>query len=214
MKETITVHKALSELKTLAARIDKEMKIEFFRLNKHSNAKIGGIPVAEYMKDIADSFKSVRTLMNRRDAIKQAVTRSNAITTVNIGGKEYTVAEAIDMKSNGIPAQQKLLERIERQYREVTYQAEQRNGDDLDRRADEYVKALYENADMKNMSDEIKKVRETFVESQTFDILDPIGGTKVMKEMKDYIDSFMTEVDSALSVSNALTTVEVEYETL
>ena len=37
---------------------------------------------------------------------------------------------------------------------------------------------------------------------------------KEIKRLQDIVDSFMTEVDSALSVSNALTTIDVEYETL
>ena len=42
MKETMTIYKALSELKTLDARISNAMDNTFVVSNKHSNAKIGG----------------------------------------------------------------------------------------------------------------------------------------------------------------------------
>ena len=215
MKETMTIHKALSELKTIDKRFSKELNdFNPFTTNKHSNAKIAGVPVAEYMNSTRDVYKSICTLNNRYNAIKRGITKSNATTVVKIGDKEYTVAEAIDMKNVGVKRLQDILNKMEVQYERCRRDAERKNGDELDRRADDYVKSLYENADMKNMSDELKKVRDTFVESQTTDILDPIGAQKTMKELKDTIDSFMSEVDSALSVSNALTTIEVEYDTL
>jgi len=215
MKERMTVHKALSELKIIGERIEKEISgMNFLAVNKHSNAKMNGLPVADYINQTKDKYKSVMTLINRRNAIKRAVTKSNATTMVNVGDEEYTVAEAIDMKNFGMNYQRGMLSRLESQWRSVQSMAERENGDKLDRRADEYIKSLYENADMKNMSDEIKKVRDAFVESQTMDIIDPIGAEKTMADLRDKIDAFMSEVDSALSVSNALTTIEVEYETL
>ena len=215
MKERMTVHKALSELKVLGERIEKEINgINFLAVNKHSNGKMNGISVADYMNTTKDKYKSVCTLINRRNAIKRAVTKSNAETAVLIGDKEYTVAEAIDMKNFGMNYQRGILAKLESQWRAAQAMAERENGDKLDRRADEYIKSLYENADMKNMSEEVKKVRDAFIESQSMDVLDPVDAQKVMKELNDEIDSFMSDVDSALSVSNALTTVEVEYDTL
>ena len=215
MKETMTIHKALSELKTIDKRFDKELSdVTFFETNKRSNTKIAGVPVSEYLANVKDTYNSIRTLDNRYNAIKRAVTKSNATTNVTINGTVYTVAEAIDMKNVGVKRLQEILSKMDMQYEAARRIAERKNGDELDRRADDYVKNLYEGADMKNVSDEIKKVRDTFIESQTIDILDPINAKKTMKELKDTIDSFLSEVDSALSVSNALTTIEVEYETL
>ncbi len=215
MKETMTVHKALSELKVLGERIEKEIsQINFCAVNKHSSAKLNGVTIADYMNATRDKYKSVCTLINRRNAIKRAVTKSNAVTSVKIGDGVYSVAEAIDMKNFGMNYQRGILERLESQWHSAQAMTERENGDKLDRRADDYIKSLYENADMKNMSDEIKKVREAFIESQTMDILDPINAEKTMADYRDRIDSFMSEVDAALSVSNALTTIEVEYETL
>lgn len=215
MKETMTVHKALCELKVLGDRIDKEIdSLNFLTLNKHGNQKINGVPVKDYIENVRANFKSVMTLINRRNAIKGAIINSNAVTKVIIGKKEYTVAEAIDMKANGMSNPQKILRNLELQWNRSLSMAERENGEKLDARADAYVKSLYEGSDMKNLSDDIQKVRETFVASQTVDIIDPIGAQDVMRNLKDGIDTFMADVDSALSVSNALTNIEIEYETL
>ena len=211
--ETMTVHKALSELKTLDARINKEIReLSFAIANKHGNAKISGISVEEYKKNARAKYDSVRTLINRRNAIKQAVTNSNAVTKVKVGEKEYTVAEAIDMKNYATGYYAHILNVMETQYQVAKSKADMENGEKLDRRADTHVQSMYEGADMKNMSDEIRKTREDFIKSQTVEIVDPIGVVAEMQKLRDYVDTFMVDVDSALSVSNALTTLSVEYE--
>lgn len=213
-KEQMNVHKALSELKILDARISNEIRAQQFVVaNKHSNTKIGGETIANFAKNAEDQLKSIKTLINRRNAIKRAVTRSNASTMVSIGGKEYTVAEAIDMKTVGIEHIKVLCGTIDIQYQNARSQADKNNGDRLDSRADDYIKSLYQGADMKNMADEIKKVRDDFIAAQTMEIVDPIDALKEVQRLKNEIDAFMSEVDSALSTSNAVTVLEIEYET-
>lgn len=88
---------------------------------------------------------------------------------------------------------------------------EQNNGDMLEMRADEYVKSLYGNVDMKGASDEIKKVRADFIAAQTMEIVDPINITTELTALEKEINDFVVEIDSALSVSNALTELEIAY---
>lgn len=214
MTEQMTVHKALAELKVLDARINNEIgKYHFVVPNKHSNTKIGGVPISDYADEVRNAYKSIRTLINRRNAIKRAVTRSNAVTVVKIDGTEYTVAEAIDMKSMGVAYLNALRNVLESQYSNAKLNADKNNGEKLEMRTDEYIKSMYQGADMKNLSEEIKKVREDFVVAQTVELVDPINAAKEVEAIGKEVDAFMAEVDSALSVSNALTTIEVEYET-
>jgi len=215
MKETMTIHKALSELKVLDARIESEITVTTFVVaNKHSNKKINGVDVTEYAATVKDEYKSIRSLINRRNAIKRAVTLSNAVTKVKIGDKEYTVAEAIDMKNAGMNNYQRLLDQIGNNLKYAQRKCEGENGEKLDQRAESYLKTMFDSADPKNLSEEIEKQRKAFIESQSFELVDPINASDVLKELKDMTDTFMSDVDSALSVSNALTSIEVEYETL
>lgn len=214
MKETMTVHKGLCELKLLDKRIFDEIgSTKFVVANKHNNQKIDGKSIADFCAMSKEKYQSIRTLINRRNAIKRAITRSNASTFVTIAGETYTVAEAIDMKATGTSYMRSLLGAIHSQYTAANKLADKENGSRLEERADTYMTSMYSGSDLKNMSDEIKKVREAFVASQTVDIVDPLNASKEIDAISNKLDAFMADVDSQLSVSNALTTIEVEYET-
>lgn len=210
--EKMTIHKALCELKTLEARITKGINESVYVFaNKHSNAKVAGMTVSAYCEEIKSAHQRVTDLIRRRDALKRAVVLSNAITKVTIAGVEYTVAEAIEMKNKGIPLQRLLLNKLEKDSRNARREADENNGDYMERRADEYIKSLYGNTDMKNASEEIKKVRADFIAAQTFEIIDPISIKTEMEKLDEKINGFMVDVDAALSVSNALTEITIEY---
>lgn len=210
--ETMTIHKALIELKTLENRIGKEIgNADFVIANKHSNKKVSGVSVEEYSQMMKADYQKITDLIKRRNAIKKAVVLSNAVTKVTIGGSEYTVAEAIEMKNHGMEHKETLLKYIERQYADVKRYIENSNGSELERKADAYVATLYGNSDMKNLADDVQKVRKDFIEAQSFELVDPIGVEKVIESLKKEIDEFMVDVDSTLSVSNALTTIEISY---
>ncbi|MBO4973700.1 MAG: hypothetical protein J6D17_02875 [Bacteroides sp.] len=210
--EKMSVHKALCELKTLDSRIQKSIQQAVFVFaNKHANTKISGVPVGEYSAEVKAAYQSVKDLIARRDAIKRAVTLSNAAVKVVIGGKEYTVAEAIEMKNHGISHLQLLLRKLETDNQRARRESDNNNGEALEDRADEYVKSLYGNVDMKGASEEIKKVRADFIAAQTMEIVDPIGIRAEMERLEKEINDFTVEIDSALSVSNALTELTIEY---
>lgn len=209
--EKMNVHKAMIELKTLNSRIESAVaRVQFVLSNKHSNEKINGTPVSRVIQDIKDSYQSVVDLIKRRNAIKRAVIRSNNETMVTICGVEYTVAEAIDMKNNGLKGDVLLLSKLSMDYSSAKRKAEVENST-LDSRADAYIKSLYENADMKNLSDEIQKMRQDFVSGQAVELVDPLDAKKLIDRLDAEIDSFKVEVDAALSVSNAVTEITVEY---
>ena len=61
------------------------------------------------------------------------------------------------------------------------------------------------------MSDEIRRTREEFIKQQMVEIVDPLDITTKMKDLEERINGFIVNIDSALSVSNALTSIEIEY---
>ena len=210
--EKMNVHQALVELKTLDKRISNALiSSTWVVTNKHSNRKIDGVSVEEFEAKLKSEYQKVRDLMDRRDAIKRAVVNSNAVTKVEIAGKTYTVAEAIDMKNHGIEHLRSLLNVLTRDYTRAKTLLERANGDELERRADEHVKNMFGTSDMKGATAEVKKAREEFIEAQTMELVDPIGIYKQITEIDEKINLFTTNVDSALSVSNALTIIEIEY---
>ena len=210
--ESMTIHQALVELKTLDKRILNAIQESgFVTANKHSNGKINGISVFEYCEDVSSRYQKITDLIRRREAIKRAVVISNAITYVEVVGKTYTVAEAIEMKNHGIESKKTLLAQLTYDYNNAKRLADRANGDDLERRAEEHVKNMFGNTDMKGASEEVKRAREEFIKAQTVELVDPLDVREEIEKLNEEILSFTTNVDAALSVSNALTTIIIEY---
>ena len=209
--EKMTVHKALAELKTLDDRINSEITGSVFvRANRHNNMKIFGKTIPDFMADTESSYQSVKALINRRNAMKRAVVLSNAITKVEIGGVEYTVAEAIEMNNHGMENLVVLRNCLREQYSSVKRMVEAENGDKLVKACENYIQATFGTKEKINNPD-IVRAQKVYMTSNTYDIVTGLDIEKVIKELTDRIDAFKAEVDSALSVSNALTVIEFDY---
>lgn len=210
--ETMTIHEALSELKVLGDRIEKEIgNTEFVETNKHSNTKIDGKSISDYSNGVKSQHQKITDLIKRRIALKRAVTLSNATTKVTINNTEMTVAEAIEYKNTGISYQAYLMHKLSNDYQEAILNIKSKNGDRLEDKANDYIQKLYGNRDGSVDNATIENAKKAFIESNTLDMIDPINAEKVIEQLKDEIDNFTCKVDSALSVSNATTTIEISY---
>lgn len=211
-RETMTIHKALSELKVLDARIETAINTPVYCCaKKHSADKIAGTDVTQVEKNIRSYYDKAVDLINRRKAIKRAVVLSNAVTKVSVCGVEYTVAEAIEMKNHGIEFEQRLSSAMKRDYTKAQATISKENENGLEERADQYVTAIYGQKDSKTTAADIEKVRNDFITSNQFELVDPIGVLEKIDDIDKITSGFLSEVDSQLSVSNALTEITIEY---
>lgn len=209
--EKMTIHKALCELKILDSRINNAISSARFCLaNKHSNEKVNGVTVAEYQETMKASYNKASDLIRRREAIKRAVVLSNAKTIVKIGGKEYTVAEAIEMNNHGIDLKLQLKNAMKKQYDSAMTAIISKNSV-VDDKATEYVVGLFGQKESKTANEEYEKARKSYIEANTMELIDPVNILEKIEALEVEIADFTTEVDSALSVSNALTEITVEY---
>lgn len=210
--ETMNIHQALVELKTLDKRIESAINDgEWVIANKHSNTKISGVDLKDFAETIKSRHQKVTSLIARAEAIKRAVVNSNAVTKVVIAGKEYTVAEAIEMKNHGVERKKMLIFRLHTDYTHAKAVADRANGAELERRADDYIRTMIGTTDVKGMTAEVKRMRDEFIAAQTMELVDPIGVLKQMELLNEEITAFETNVDAALSVSNALTQITIVY---
>ena len=210
--ETMTIHKALAELKILESRIMKTVGDGTYCVaNKHSNEKINGVSVEEYKKVMQGAYDKAVDLITRYKAIKKAVTLSNAKTVVKIGEEEYAVAEAIWMKNHGVEFDELLLNELREQYNKAQAKILKQNGNDLEQRAEQYVVGIYGSKEGKINTDDFEKTKQDFITSQTFELVDPIGILEKIEALEEKISVFKAEVDAVLSTSNALTVVEINY---
>lgn len=214
--EKMTIHNALAELKTLDARIEKAIReTPYVLAAKHSAEKINGMSIADFKTQIKSCYQKATDLIARRDAMKRAVVLSNANTKITIGGNEYTVAEAIEMKNHGIEFKERLLNAMIYAYNDAQNDLSRNSGDSLERKAEQYVLAVIQaqpkDSKMTVDSDAMQSLRKTYIENNTYDLIDPLGVANVIKSLEDEINKFNTEIDAALSCSNALTVIEFEY---
>ena len=161
--EKMTVHKALAELKIMDDRIVSAINGGTYCVaNKHSNDKIKGVSLEEYKGAMQGCYDKAVDLIKRRNAIKRAVVLSNATTKVSVNGTEYTVAEAIEMKNHGVEFDDMLYRTLNSQYLMAQGEILRQNGDDLEKRAEQYVIGIYGSKEgvkekMKCLSDVIEQ---------------------------------------------------------
>lgn len=215
-KENMTVHKALAELKIIDDRINNAITSGTYVIaNKHSNQKIHGMTIDEFRTQMKADFQKVSDLIARRNAIKRAVVSSNAVTKVKVGDTEYTVAEAIEMKNHGMEFKDYFMRAISTQYVRAKNELDLNSGDPLEKRAEQYVLSVIQaqpkDSKMAVDSDAMKNLRAQYIKDNQYDIIDPIGVKDVIDGLDTEVSEFLTEVDAALSVSNAITVLDIEY---
>lgn len=210
--ETMTIHRGLAEIKVLENRILKAIsEAKFCAAAKQSMKKLNGVPIEDYKKDAQSSLDSINDLIARHDAIKRAISESNAKTTVTINGVVYTVAEAIYMNQHGIDFKQRLLNMLDYQYSNSIANIETANAR-LSDRADDYTKSLASASEKSNMDPEaIRDARDSYIERETMILIDGIDIKKIRDEIASKISKFKAEVDAVLSASNATTEITIEY---
>lgn len=209
--ETMTVHKALAELKILGGRIgDAILSGDFVITKKNNQDTVKGKTAEQYKTKATESYQKASDLIRRRNAIKNAVVVSNANTTVKIGDAEYTVVEAIEKKNHGMDYYVQLRDVLRQQFAKQKADLEKHNAS-LQQKAEQFVTGLMGGKDVKTDSAEFSNAVDTYIKSNTMTLLDPLGIEKKIEELDDMINTFLPEVDAALSVSNAVTTITVEY---
>lgn len=211
-KEEMTVHKALCDIKLLNKKIFKEIsEIKFVVANKSTNNKVDGQTLEEFKQSIKSDYQSINSNIDRYKALTRAVAQSNAVTKIVVNGSEYTVAEAIAIKNKLIPIKQQLLDRILYVYNKENSLVKEKN-ERLEYEADEFVRDKdLKKEDSKNLAETILKTRNDYYNTRKYELVDPLKVNNITKELKDEIDSFLLDIDSALSVSNANTLITIEY---
>lgn len=208
--EQMTVHEALAELKMLDTRVDRKINEASFAIgNKKTNKKIGGKTVAEYMADANAAYQSITDLIRRRQAIRSALSKSNAETHVTIAGVDYSVAEAIEMKRSGMSLWSELHQQMMIQYNAAKADCNRQNSN-LDAKADQQVSAIFGTKE-KVTTAEAMAMRDAYIEANRMEPVALECIEKKLAEIEDMMSAFAVEVDSKLSVSNALTTITINY---
>lgn len=210
--EKMTMIKALSELKLLDKRISDEIcGAKFCAANKHFQRTLDGKPVDAVKKEMQFAYDKITALIDRRNAIKKALTLANATTLVAIGEQKMTVAEAIYFKTQGIENDKLLLSAMSEQYNRTLNILNQNNGDKLSKECEQFITNTFGAKETRTDTSEIDKMRQSYINDNTYDIVEGINVKETIEKLKNKIDKFEAEVDAAITVANATTEIEIEY---
>ena len=202
----ISVTQGLAELKLLDKRINKELSYVFWAKVSTKNNRVDE---AALKKTAQSQYQSYMDLVKRRDTIKRAIVLSNAVTTVTVGSGALwkgTVAEAIEHKAS-LVYKKSLLDKIKRCMTSVEAEYTSAN-EALERRLDGLLSSEL-GKDVKTNPETITALRQSFMETNKVELVDPLDLVKMAKELSDEIDSFESNVDWVLSEANGKTMITV-----
>ena len=209
MKKEMTIHAALSYLKTADKRIEKILSADTFATFAKVGAdKINGVSAKNVKDEMRSSYQSVVDIINTVEAIKKAISEANAKNIITVCGKEMTVAQAIYMMGYGIETKKTLLSTLRTQYASAKNAADRLNRD-AEQKADRLIASVYE-AKEKSAGQEAIATRDAYIKQNTYEVVDPIGIVDMIKNLEAWINEFETEVDAAVQVSNATHTITID----
>lgn len=205
MTTTISITRALAELKLLDSRIHTTMNEVKFAVCVSKKTSYNVDKNTFYSQTVA-KHQSLMDLIARREKIKAAIMKSNATTIVKIGAREMTVSEAIEMK-HAIAYKEKLLGilRVQRQQVNAEYESHKMR---VKQSIDANISQIC-SREVKPDPSTIQNLTDMMWKSDPVEIYDPIGLDKAIDALSNEIEDFKLNVDFALSESNSLTKIEV-----
>lgn len=201
----ISVTRALAEVKSINDRIEKATRGTTF-IGVTVGGKVpNGADLHTTQNTLKANLQSVQDLIARRQKVKSAVVRSNALTVVTINSVEMTVAEAIERKGS-IDKDRALLAVLKAQQAQVRTAIE-RNNVLMQSKIDAMILTAV-GKERKATEEELEAISKPYIASNITAALDPSGLDTVIQKLEDDINGFVFEVDFVLSEANAKTVIE------
>lgn len=204
----MTLHRALAELKLIDAKIEKQIAecepINIYQKDK----KIGGWATQDEFKAKAQSgYDSVIALIDRKNAIKSAIVKANGTTTVTVGDKSMTIADAINFKTL-IAFKKKFISMLtQRQKNAIGIM--NKNNEGVKINCDRIVEAVVGKENVAIKTGEVEAVQKPYMEMNEFQLADPLKLADKISALEKEVQDFEVEIDATLSEINAVTQIEI-----
>jgi len=204
-----TIAKALKELKTLDARIQREINQGVFAgVVKQDKPTNSSYKTANDLKNaIKGTFDSIEKLQDNRNKIKAAVIQSNATTFIDLPiiGKA-SIAQAIEYKEV-INMRRNFINNAVSEYRKHQQEYDIQK-DHVNNVIEQRINAALGNQDQKDdtMSSMIRKQVE---QEYSVEFINPKNIEDWAKKELDKVEEFADNVDDLINASNVMTTIEV-----
>ena len=205
----ISITEALMELKLYDQKINKALSnVDFIGCKKKSSDKVGSFKTENFVANAKAEYQSVSDLIENRHKLKKAIVDSNANTIVEIGGKKYTVAAAIEYKTS-IMYDKMLLQTMKSQWATATNNVEKENKR-VDTQVDKMLETFLGKDSEKKVSEaDLNAISEPYRAKNEWELVNPLNLYAKIQAMDADIDAFEADVDVRLSISNSVTYIEV-----
>ena len=203
----LSLHRALAELKLIDSKISRKVK----ELNpvgyKQGEGLVNGIIDGnKFAKDAKADYDSLMSLISRKEVIKSAIMLANCVTKVTIGGKEYTITDAITQR-NSIIAKKDVVSTMKSKYNSVVASINRTN-EASEERLQKLLEAMY-GKESKPDSKAIEATCTSYRKTNSLDFVDPLGVKDQFEKLEEEIALFEADVDATLSEINSLTMIEI-----
>ena len=214
----ITIHRALSQLKTTQARIEDRFSKDIYissTIGKTGMAE--GRTVDAVEREIRSNYDSMCQLLKNFEALKLAIIRSNSgiteestnIRTGEVDGRQMTVAEAIAIQKYVLPFWSRFVGHLEAQLNETKRSVETANN-----QANREISSMldtFSNKDSKNLDQaQVNTITEAYQQNKFRRLVDPLELVRKIDKLHHQIDELAVSVDAFLSESNAISHITVE----
>jgi plasmid stabilization system protein ParE len=205
----MTIHRALSELKLLDNRISSTITT-FQPTGIYQKGKLvnGIVDERSFAAKAQSDYDSITDLIKQKFSIKAAIIQSNSKTTVTIGEKTMTVADAI-VKKTIINSQKQLLDKMKQALRQ-SQAVLTKNNELVESNLQKILEHTLGKDSVKATKEDIDAVSKPFKENNEFHMMDTLDIQKRIDDLQSEIATFEAEVDAVLSESNAVTVVEID----
>lgn len=205
---TMSVARALIELKTLEKRIQKAQEnLQPMGLMIGQKPESGIQNRTEFEKSAQAMYQQIQDLIKRRRRLKNAIVLSNASTPVEIAGEKMTVAEAIERKAS-ITIEKDLKNQLWKKYSEKVQQLEEHN-QKVSRQLFQLLQSTYAKPETEVNKEDYDTIAVPFKENNDASLIDPLNLKTLLIQAETQIDAFEAEVDIALTESNARTEITI-----
>lgn len=207
----MTVQRALNELKIIDERLSKRL-IEFVVVGTKKVSEARVVETRESIVEFENRAKgvldSVDGLLKRQQELKHAIMTSNATTKIEVAGKTYSVMTAIDRKRT-IEKEKLVVKYMRDALIRAEYKVSQEN-DKMESYIQRQTNAMASGDLSSKKDDYIIAFEKSYREQNSWDLVDPLKLRDLIEQREQEISMFELEIDTALTVSNAITKIEIE----
>lgn len=207
----MTIVRALTQIKLLQKKFDKEcagLELVSIKLGQKLKRPFNSESEEDFVKKAVSQYDSINSIMSRITVIKTAIDKSNSTTIVKIGGKDMTVQEAL-VEKKYVLLKKQLLRKLQ-EIKKDSLDSLSESEENIQERCDKYREELCGGGNKDNKkNDDIEDSVKAFSEAFKVSLVDPCQIDTKIKELDDWIEVFLSNVDFVLSESNTRTEIEI-----